>query len=252
MLYVHKGRKNEYICYQDVLRSRKNQDHPACTSRIRRLTNGLCERVNKNIPHSPHPDHEVIVSDKKIMESVVQKCQALKLNHPEDAFKIPNRHIFQREIAKYEYCIETIKYFCALSISKYIQVYFIYITSRVGNRNTRLNYSQVKRTIARKKNSVYPKIPRSIQQFQKEFLKPEILNEYGYTLDGDARFYLGTEIAEEYAFAVFYSDYVVKFIKEKIPVGSRFYLMDGTFDSLPEGVYQLLTISIAYDNNVSV
>lgn len=109
----------------------------------------------------------------------------------------------------------------------------------------------MKKTIARKKNKTYPKIPRSIGEFEKEFLKPRILNEFGYTLDGDARFYLGTEITENYQFIVFYSDYTVNFIREKIPVGSRCYLMDGTFDSLPKGLYQLLTISIKYENNVS-
>lgn len=111
MLYVSKGRKNEYICYQHVLRSQKKRDdteHPMCTSRVRRLQNGLCERANVNIPHSHHPNHEIIVSDKNIMESVIQQCQALQLDHPEDAHRIPNRHIFQRNIAKYEYCIETL------------------------------------------------------------------------------------------------------------------------------------------------
>lgn len=110
----------------------------------------------------------------------------------------------------------------------------------------------MKQTIARKKKREYPKIPRSIQEFQKEFSKPEILNKYGYNLDGDAKFYLGSSITEEYEFVVFYSDFVANFIKENIPVGSRYYLMDGTFGSLSEGIYQLLTISIAYQNNVSI
>lgn len=109
----------------------------------------------------------------------------------------------------------------------------------------------MKRTIARKKNKKYPKIPKSIKELQEEFLKPKILNDYGYNYDGDAEFYLGCSITEDYGFVVFYSDFVANFIKENIPVGSRYYLMDGTFASLPDGIYQLLTISIAYENNVS-
>lgn len=104
MLYVSKGRKDEYVCYQTILRNSKKKDyakHLECTSRIRLLPNGLCERANINIPHSSHSDHEIIVSDKKIMENVTKKCIALKSDHQEDAFKIPNRHIFQREIARY-------------------------------------------------------------------------------------------------------------------------------------------------------
>lgn len=104
MLYVWKGRNKEYICYQTVLRDSKKKDHLkhiACTSRIRRLSNRLCERVNVNNEHSAHPDHEIIASDKNVMENVFKKCQALQVDHPEDAQKVPNRHIFQREISRY-------------------------------------------------------------------------------------------------------------------------------------------------------
>lgn len=102
MLYVTKGRKDEFVCYQTVLtdpRKKKHGKHLACTARIR-IKNGLCERQNKHIPHTSHPNHEIIVSDKKIMRNVVAKCEALKRDHPEDAHKIPSRHIFQREIAR--------------------------------------------------------------------------------------------------------------------------------------------------------
>lgn len=67
MLYTYKGRKQEYVCNQTVLKSQKNKNHvkhPGCTVRIRRLANGLCERMNANNPHSFHPDHEMIVTDK--------------------------------------------------------------------------------------------------------------------------------------------------------------------------------------------
>lgn len=83
MLYTWKGRKNEYICYQHVLRDSKKKDHAkhiACTSRILRLSNGLCERKNVNIPHTAHPDHETIVTDKRIMENVTGIYQLLTIS----------------------------------------------------------------------------------------------------------------------------------------------------------------------------
>lgn len=105
MLYAWKGRGDEYICYQHVLRDSKKKDHAkhlACKSRIRRLSNGLCERINVNIQHSAHPDHKIIASDKRIMEIVFQQCEILKENQTEDAHRIPNRHILQRQIARYQ------------------------------------------------------------------------------------------------------------------------------------------------------
>lgn len=109
----------------------------------------------------------------------------------------------------------------------------------------------MKRTIIRKKNKQYPKIPRTIEQFKEEFAKPQIMKEYGRTLHGDSNFYLGTEITEDYKFAVFYSEFVVNFIKEKIAINSRRYVMDATFDSLPDGYYQLLIIAVEFQNHVS-
>lgn len=78
------------------------------------------------------------------------------------------------------------------------------------------------------------------------------MKEYGHTLDGDSKFYLGTEITEDYKFTIFYSEFVMNFIKENISIGSRRYMMDATFDSLPDGYYQLLIIAVEYRNNVSV
>lgn len=130
--------------------------------------------------------------------------------------------------------------------------HLIYLIYSVGFRNTNLSYHTVKRTIARKKNKQYSKIPRTFEQLKAAFSNSEVLNEYGLNLDGDAKFYLGTKITKEYEFAVFYSDFVVNFIEKEIPAERRFYLMDATFASLPKGIYQLLVITIAYKNNVSI
>lgn len=104
MLYVSKGREQEFICYQSVLADSKKKDqrnHIPCSARIRLLPNGTCERKNVFVPHSAHLNHESIVIDKKIMENVVQKAVKLRTDYAEDAYRVPNRHIFQREVARY-------------------------------------------------------------------------------------------------------------------------------------------------------
>lgn len=121
---------------------------------------------------------------------------------------------------------------------------------RIGITNTRLNYKNVTKTIARRKSMGYPKNPK-LQQMQQEFLKPEIMAKYGYTLDGGAKFYMDTIVESEYQFAVFCSYFVKRFIEENIEIGSRKYLIDGTFDNLPVGYYQLMIVSIEYQNDVS-
>lgn len=77
------------------------------------------------------------------------------------------------------------------------------------------------------------------------------MEKYGYTLENDARFYAGTVSKSKYGFTVFASEFVIKFIEKNIAPKSRRYLMDGTFDKLPSPFYQLLIISIEYQNDVS-
>lgn len=124
------------------------------------------------------------------------------------------------------------------------------LVNSVGIGNTDLSYPKVKRTIERKKNERYPREP-TIGTIKMEFAKPEIMNKYGYTLDSDAKFYIDTVVQSDYQFTVFFSDYVAKFIEKNIPVGSRKYLIDGTFDKLPVGYYQLLIVTVEYQNDVS-
>lgn len=105
MLYVFKVERNgskEFVCYQTIMTDTKKKDHEEhipCTSRIRLLSTDICER--SSLPHTNHPNHQIIADDKKKVAIMKQNCQHLRENHPEAAHKIPNRHIFQREIAKY-------------------------------------------------------------------------------------------------------------------------------------------------------
>lgn len=81
-------------------------------------------------------------------------------------------------------------------------------------------------------------------------MEPKTIEEYGYNLDGDAKFYIDTVVAPDYAFTVFASKHTINFIEENIDPESRHYLMDATFDGLPPGFYQLLIIAIEYQNDV--
>lgn len=101
ILYKSKGRGDDFECYQRVLSDPKKVGHemqPRCGSGVRRLTDTLCERIHA--PHTDHANHEVIAADKERMNNMVSRCEDLKIHHREDAHRIPNRHIFQREISK--------------------------------------------------------------------------------------------------------------------------------------------------------
>lgn len=106
MLYVLESDRNNiqvYVCYQTVLTHKKKKDHAnhcKCTSSVRLLSNDKCERMNAYIPHKAHPDHEILAADKRRMQNMKQNCDYLRKNFPEDAHKMPNRRIFQREISK--------------------------------------------------------------------------------------------------------------------------------------------------------
>lgn len=101
MLYKSKGRGDDFVCYQTVLsdpKTNSHEMHPKCSSGVRRLTDRLCERIHA--PHTDHINHELIAHDKDRMSNMIARCKDLRLNHREDAHRIPNRNIFQREMSK--------------------------------------------------------------------------------------------------------------------------------------------------------
>lgn len=123
------------------------------------------------------------------------------------------------------------------------------MTLRRGMRNTNLQFNKVKRTLERNKTNQYSNVPRTILELQKEFEKPDVLNKYGFSYEGDAKFYIGTVVLPNHAFTVFASQFVIDFVQKNI--ASRKYVMDGTFGSIPKQFYQLLTITLEHKNNVS-
>lgn len=109
----------------------------------------------------------------------------------------------------------------------------------------------MKRTLQRHKNKAYPKIPKTLEDIRNSFLDPKILDEYGYNLEKNARFYIDTVIETNHAYTVFASKFVIDFIQKNIKPGLRNYLLDGTFDRLPgSDYYQLLIITIEFENEV--
>lgn len=110
----------------------------------------------------------------------------------------------------------------------------------------------MKKTLERKKNPRHPKRPSSLAEFRNEILKPDLMSQYGYTSDGDFRFYIDTVLNKDYEFTVFGSQYTIEFIQKNIPPESRRYIMDGTFDKIPKYFYQLLIIAVEYQNDVSI
>lgn len=96
-----------------------------------------------------------------------------------------------------------------------------------------------------------PKVPTSMKELQTEFKKPNIIEKYCRTYDNDGAFYIDTVLSTKCNFTVFASPFIMDYIEKKIAPESRLYLMDGTFNSLPMGFYQMLTISIEYQNDVS-
>lgn len=109
----------------------------------------------------------------------------------------------------------------------------------------------MKKTLERSKNKAYPKAVTSLEEISDKFKDRKIMDEYGYDHEKEAVFYVGTEIAKDFGFTVFKSQYVIDFIRNTIGRAPRKFLMDGTFDSLPKGFYQLIIIAIEYENEVS-
>lgn len=75
------------------------------------------------------------------------------------------------------------------------------------------------------------------------------MEKYGYNYEHDDKFYIDTVVAPTYAFSVFASKFVIDFIEKNLE--TRNYLIDATFDSLPDEFYQLLIIAVEYKNKVS-
>lgn len=109
----------------------------------------------------------------------------------------------------------------------------------------------MKRTLNKIKNATRPKIPQDPVEIRSLFENPDVFAKYGYNLDQSAPFYVDTVVKPQFSFVVFKSDSIIGIIKENIDPALRYYLIDGTFSCVPPGFYQVLIISIEYQNDVS-
>lgn len=102
------------------------------------------------------------------------------------------------------------------------------------------------------KNEDVPKRPKTVEDIRQAFEDESVLKRYGYTLDNERRLYVETAVQIAHSFTIFASHAAIEFVKQKIPPGSRNFLLDGTFSIVPRSFYQLLSISVEYMNDVSI
>lgn len=110
----------------------------------------------------------------------------------------------------------------------------------------------MKRNMSRVKNSQYPKNPKTCEELKAIFTEAEIFNKYGYNLDTTEALYIDTIVSDEYGFCLFGSQSMINIVRLHIEAKNRKYLIDGTFSCAPKLFYQLLIISIEFNNDVSI
>lgn len=129
-----------------------------------------------------------------------------------------------------------------------------YLNCRRKRGESQLKYRSVSRQLYRLRDKKYPKKPQTDEGIRNYLKKPEIMEEYGQTLDKQHPLYIDSVIKKEkYAFHVFASIATIEMIKNQIPCGQRKYVMDGTFKIIPKQFSkkgQLLILSIEYKNDV--
>lgn len=110
----------------------------------------------------------------------------------------------------------------------------------------------MKRNMNRVKNSQYPKNPKTCEELKAIFTEPDILNKYGYNLDITEALYIDDVDNDEYGFCLFASQSTINIVRLHIETKKRKYLIDGTFSCALKLFYQLLIISIEFNNDVSI
>lgn len=104
----------------------------------------------------------------------------------------------------------------------------------------------------RRKYKNRPKLPKDCEEIKMKFENDDVLKKYGYTLDGDSKFYVNTILKQNHSFCVFQSQVITDFMRNKIDANERRYLIDGTFKTAAKPFKQYITISAEYEDDVSL
>lgn len=88
------------------------------------------------------------------------------------------------------YCIIVmlLLFICAQTmfhLFQYLYLCLLFSFSFQSRADTNLKFANVNRSLFRWKNDKHPKIPESIAELQSEFRKPEVLNKYGFSYEGE-------------------------------------------------------------------
>lgn len=125
---------------------------------------------------------------------------------------------------------------------------------------TRLKYKSVKFQLRKLRDTQYPKKPvkekrdtnyEVHKKYTKMLNEPNILEEFGRTLDKTKQLYFGSVVRPAYTFHVFASEQIMSNIERHMSNTKKNYLIDGTFRIVPRLFYQLLVITVEYKNDVS-
>lgn len=132
-------------------------------------------------------------------------------------------------------------------------IYYFVIRRIPGE--SKLKLKNIERQLYRIRDKEYPEQPKSHAKVQAMFSDPEIMEEYGQTMNKRERFYVGSVINSLFAFHIWASFATINFIKSHITPDKRNYLLDGTFKIIPSTskmFSQFYIISIEYKNDVSI
>lgn len=187
------------------------------------------------------------------IDVITKKCQ--KLN------KKSHEHGSQEEFIKKLELINNIKLKCENVNLKRHATREVFDSECLNHPDSAhlVQYKKLKRSLCYIKNQVLPKKPKSALEIKQMLENESILEKFGtskciFSNETPAEsqlFYKDTIIEKDFAYSVFMSPTISQTIRLSSNL-ERHFLMDATFNIVPESGYkQLLTIHIAHLNHVS-
>ncbi|KRF78544.1 uncharacterized protein Dvir_GJ25679, isoform A [Drosophila virilis] len=117
-----------------------------------------------------------------------------------------------------------------------------------GERQIKLNYDTVKRTLQRKRQVFLPISPTSPQAVRLAYEKANVMCTYGMTKGNTPKqFFKNVYLSSSFAYCIFSSDEIIALMQSHIPEHNRHFLTDATFKVRPLGDFkEFLIIYIKY------